>query len=100
MKYLKTYENNNETFWVYTEISSQTPQVLDIQLFSDKESAENYFITKMNSLSETPIYTLEDADEFRYDNEMCVEYNEVINKGRFELPEEFKLERDSKKYNL
>lgn len=100
MKYLKTYENNNETFWVYIELSTTFPEVKDTQIFYDKESAENYFITQMNEISDKNIYTVEEAEEYVSDNEISVIYYKVECKGKFELSEEFKRERDSKKYNL
>ena len=115
MKHLKIYENNNNNkTWIITQISNMGPGDYELYLFDDKESAENYFINIVNDAAirdkynekigyendKNYIFTIDDAKQYNA-NEYTFELHSYgVFLGKFELPEELKLGRDTKKYNL
>lgn len=108
MKHLKLYENVNNIIWVITKNSTLTPDDVEIFLFDDKKSAENYFITLVNDMAiednyedktKNYIFTLEDALNYNSDNyRFDLFYSKIL--GNFDLPEELKLGANTKKFNL
>ena len=107
MKHIKTFENKGDSYWVYTRLSNMTPQLDDIQIFEDRESAENFLIYRVNQMAtdeqfsdEDLIFTFEDAKEYIDNNEYYIDIIEIKSLGRYDLPEELKIGRDAKKYNL
>lgn len=117
MKYLKTFENKNDELWVVYQLSTMGPQLESLDIFDDEQSAVNYFIDLVNDLArenayqngditreeadETDyIFTVEDANEYLDNSGEQVHYTRYYNNGTYELPENLKIGRDSKKYNL
>jgi hypothetical protein len=108
MKYLKTYENKNDELWVVTQISTIGPDDYSLEIFDDKESAENYFVDLVNdkvkqelkSSDQDYVFTVEDAEKIKCELSYRIEYGKYINNGKYELPESLKIGRDAKKYNL
>lgn len=106
MKHIKTFENKKNICWIYTRVSNMTPQVEDMKVFSDIESAHNYYIFAINELAvddqgslEDIIFTYDDAVDYVNNNEYSVQIT-PLEIEKFELPEELKIGRDTKKYNI
>lgn len=107
MKHIKTFEKIGQSFWVYTRINNSLPIIEDIQIFESKESAENFYINEINEIAKDEnnteknlIFTYEDAENYSIDNEFAIFIQEVKNLGNYELPEEIKIGRETRKYNL
>ena len=104
MKYIKTYENNENNLWMVIQISNTFPQA-ETYFFDDEKSAENYFIMLVNDNAsdndyEYDILTIEDAEKYILENECYISYQKVVSQGTYELPEEFIIARNSRKFNL
>jgi hypothetical protein len=112
MKHLKLYENKN-TVWVYVNLSTTTPEVIDLEVLSDKKSAINYYIASVNEIAkddqryevddydgEDLIFTYEDAKNYVEEKGYVIDiyHNMFINK--FDLPEELIIKGSAKKYNI
>lgn len=117
MKYLKKFENNNQVSWCVINVPQTGIGDVQIELFDDEQSAENYFIVLVNELAKEEsysqdkitekeydevnyIFTLEDAEDWLSFHDYNIDYKKIINNGNYELPEALKLGADSRKYNL
>lgn len=109
MKHIKKFEKKDNYLWCYIRISESTPALEDIEIFNDKESAENFYITEVNYIAVTEkksdtnlIFTMEDAMNFleTSDYSYHIEIMPVKNNGKFRLHKELEIGRDSSKYNL
>ena len=108
MKHLKIYENNNNELWVVFEISNLTPDDFSLEIFDDKESAENYFVEIVNYKVQQEIYdydkdyvfTVEQAKKAQEELTYNIRYGKYRNNGKYKLPERLKIGRDTNKYNL
>lgn len=116
MRYLKTYENTNpNNYWVTYE-RLYDYKSFDSNIFDDRESAENYYIELINDLEKSKywyknyeelkpnnyITTIEDAYKWIDNNNDIYRVNiqKANYKGKYELPEEIKVAKNTKKYNL
>lgn len=116
MKHLKIYENNNGDFWVVVSLSTQHPEVKEVFIVDDEESAKNLYLEYVNELAKDDkkhilndedynpdtnyIFTEEDADNYVHENEFVVEYCKVENMGKYELSKDFKIDIEAKKFNI
>ena len=114
MKHLKTYENKNNYVWVLTNISTTTPELIDVEVFEDEESVKNFFIELVNEVAKDDmryeldpkydggeiIFTLEDAIKYCDEHGYIIEYHRVIKRSKYDLQEELKIGGDAKKYNI
>lgn len=111
MKHLRLYESKNNELWVVTEISTMSPDDYSLVIFDDKESAENYFVDLVNYKVRNElhydekddkdyVFTVEEANEIKDELSYRVEYGKYINNGKYELPENLRMGRDAKKYNI
>jgi len=116
MKHLKLYENKNDIIWVVvkTDHSAFFDEATEISIFDDMERARNYYIFLINELRKyystheemnNDVVTEKEADDclekineghFRY----YLEYKSITSQGKYELPEEMKINSKSRKYNI
>ena len=115
MKHLKQYESNIEGFWIVVFEDINDPEDSHQDLFDDALSAENFYIKLVNDEIEKIfefknkkitindiITTREDADDWLEDNtNNCrIYFYKIKVQEKFELPENIKLARETRKYNL
>ena len=113
MKHLKKFENSSNVYYIFFYQMTDDPIHCQLELFDNRESAENYYIYYVNDLAkseiweekrkeEDTIFTFKDASEWVIENS----YNYIINiypvnsRSLYELPKNLKIGRDAKKYNL
>lgn len=113
MKHLKLFENAEQIVWVVNVTWLDGGN--QIEVFSNEQAAENYYIDfanrqkeysfkrhKKEYTSDDWILTEEDAEEW-FEND-DIEYSvKIISKtiqDKYELLEEFEIRRKAKKYNL
>jgi len=110
MKHLKVYENNKKELWIISKISTMGPDDFTLDIFEDKESAENCLIVMVNDAAIEDnyddgkgdidyIFTVDDAKNHS-SSQYSFELYQYNIQGKYELPEELKLGRDTNKYNL
>lgn len=115
MKHLKLYENNNQDeFWLVVVEYTDYPDSNYQELFKNSESADNFIIVKVNEhrqeiaerkgkeFTEKDIFlTILEADEW-LDNSWDIKIYSIRMKcnDKFELPEEYKVIADTRKYNI
>ena len=116
IKNFKIFEsNNNDDVWAVISIPTDTSNYYNMSLFRNEESAINYFIDFVNGIASDDafydndndevepkdlIFTEVEAERYVRENEYNVFYNKHTVKDDFELPENLKIGRDTKKYNL
>lgn len=118
MKYLKTYENENKEYWILVNIPQTGVGDATTELYDDMQSAQNAFIVLVNNLAKDDaysnykyqgakyneydnyIFTVEEAENYASENTYNVYYTKIYNQGKFELPEELKIGKAKRGYNL
>lgn len=121
MKHIKLFENRIIQ-WIVIYIPLEQPYSYSVSLFDDINSAENYYIEFVNELileknamkriffieggrsdnkNSIQISNIEDAKNWLYDNpEYIVDIQSIENQGKYDLPYELQIARDTKKYNI
>jgi len=108
MKHLNVYESKKNSVWLVIQISTSGPDDYEIEIFDDKESAENYYVDLVNELfkqeigpsNKDHVFTVEDANKIKDELTYRIVYYEYKSNGKYELPENLKFGRDLNKYNL
>ena len=112
MKHIKLFEKPENGCWVVIEMENGVPEY--IQLFIDKESADNYLINSIHQYfkdeEETEEYSCKDIFDV---NQLLETWNEkqeyngeetyyqfITYFDKVELRPELKMRMDAKKYNL
>lgn len=104
MKHIKLFENQIIQ-WIVIYIPLEQPYSYSVSLFDDINSAENYYIEFINELADNKnsiqISNIEDAENWLHDNpEYIVDIQSIENQGKYDLPYELQIDRDTKKYNV
>jgi len=113
MKHIKTFENNNQSLWMYINIPTENPDIYEVVLLKDKESAEDYFIFAVNEIAFSDGYydddhnydkiyvsTLDEAKSYVDENEYNIHISTIGQPFKYYLPEEIEIAKNTKKYNL
>ena len=119
MKHLHLFENKGDVFWIVVFENTEDGSSNYVSLFDDMESAKNYYIEIANELKanlkyrkhagryhtdlseDEIIVTVDEAEDWLSNNyEYNIIYKEIINKGKYELPEELTIVKNSRKYNI
>ena len=115
MKYLKKYENDNQNeFWLVAVEFANEPEANYHELFKDRESSDNFIIVKVNEFRQETaerkdeiftnndiFLTIEEAEDWLDENwDMRIYSYKIECCDKFELPKEYKLLMDTRKYNI
>lgn len=116
MKYLHLFENKGDIYWIIVYECLDDSSANSVSLFDDEESARNYYTEVANDLKSDYIYrrndreitedemivTYEEAEKWFNDNNYDYNLNckKIVNEGKYELPKELTIVKNSRKYNL
>lgn len=114
MKYLELFEAKNEKFWIVVYEALDNAEASHVDLFDDEKSAENCYLELINDEKERQfenanqrflesdiIIDVDDAKEWKetYVFDSRIYYHQIINQGKYKLPEYIEEERKARKYN-
>jgi hypothetical protein len=114
MKYLKQFESNEDELWLVVFEDPDSASDSHQNLFHEEESAKNFYLKLINDeiekklafrnidlTAENMVLTIEEADEWMDENTNCrIYFYKTIVQPKFELPENIKYARETRKYNL
>jgi hypothetical protein len=115
MKHIKTFESINQKVWIVIYEAIDNPEASHQTLFDDIESAENLYLELVNDEKERNfnkknyeftnkdlIVNVTDANRYVAEDvfDSRIYFYPIIIQSKHELPENIKLEREIRKYNL
>jgi len=116
MKHLKLFENKKDILGFFYYIDTEDFNNNYFKIFDDYQSAQNFYIIWINDEKEANIQrkenrelrddeillTFEEAEEYARDNLYTLDINctGIKNSGTYDLPEHFKMLKDTRKYNM
>lgn len=113
MKHLENFQNN-KVFYIYINISTTTPEIIDIQLFDNEISAQNYYTVSVNDVAKNDKYydndpeyddddiilNFKQATDYVNQNDYSIQIVKTENIHNYKLPNNLIMKNNMKNFNL